>query len=645
MRKKAVLLLIIVLLFGMIFETNNIPVNAEGNEEQKNTDQYDNNSLLARYSTAEIVAMYPEFSEYLASELKQLNTNISVSDFELYKENIGAVYFSVLSENPDIFYVFSTRVSTTANYSTGKILSIRPEYYFDIDEIPSKINEFNEMVNFFLSSVDRSWNDIVKARYLHDMLANYAEYDTKYEEIDDTDYELFKVQMRIYTAYGALVDNNAVCEGFAMAYNYLLSQIGIKSYYIQSIKNHHAWNLVQIGNNYYHVDIAHDDPTYDNLGRVNHNNFLKSDNYFRNDGDNEHTNWITNLKANDTSFDNAWWNDVNTVIYRYNGYDYYINQRYTNSVYFALTRRNAVTGEDNYINVLKTRWAVKEIENAFWDKAFSYICADAQYFYYNDTNSVYRVPKGGTNPEKIYTKPLSNTNCIYGIAFKSDGYLYITIKSSPYEKDNIYKIDIAAQNPTYTEAVSDTVPTYASEATAATEPAESSAATEPSSENHTNPWASEAITSPSTQPAVVEPTVIKKRMTLYLKQSTQITLTPKASYKFSSSNKKIAAVTSKGVITAVKAGNAVITAQNSQVIFKLTVVVKNPRLNYTKKTIKRNKSFTLRVVGGSGKITIKASNKRITINRKGKVTGKKKGKSTVTVRVCGLKLKCVVTVK
>ena len=636
MKRKTALLLIVTMLFSVIFSSNYAVVNAaEDEEKHEYTDQYNGDSLLAQYSTAEIAAMYPEFSSYLARELRELKTDISVREFDIRKEDIGAIYFSVVCENPDIFYVFSTRFETTANYGTGKIVSIRPEYFFNLEDIPAKIEQFNQKVDNILKGVTQSWSDIIKARYIHDMLAHYTEYDTKYEEISDSDYDLFRVQMRIYTAYGALVDNNAVCEGYALAYKYLLSRVGVKAYYIQSVKKRHAWNMVQTGGKFYHVDITHDDPTCDNLGRVNHDNFFKSDRWVLNDGDNEHTDWITNLKADDTTFDNAWWNSVNTMIYRSGDYDYYINQVYTSSVYAALTRREISTGAEEVIAELKTRWKVKDIPNAFWERAFSYVTSDGKYFYYNDTTSVYRTLIGGTGIEKVYTKPSSNSNDIYGVAFKSDGQLYATIKENPNVKDVVYKLNITAEEP-------DTNPTNP------TEPQGSTAeTTEPVSENFTQPTtAPEPTTSSATEPASEAVTVIKRSITLYLKHSSKLTITPKVSYTFSSSKKSVATVTISGVITAKKAGKAVITAKGASVIFKITVTVKNPRLNVTKKTIKKKNSFTLKVIGGSGKITYKVGNSKIVkINTKGKVTGKKKGKTTITVTVCGLKLKCKVTVE
>ena len=654
MKIKTALLLVIVLLFGMFFETNAVPVNA-AEEEQEITDQYNSASLLAQYSTSEIIELYPDFCDYLASELRALNTDILVRDYNFTKNNIGAVYFSVLIENPDIFYIFSTRFQITANYDTGIIQSIRPEYYFDIEDIPSKITEFNQKTDYILSGLNSGWNDVTKARYLHDMLAYYAEYDTKYEVINDSDYNIFRMQMRIYSAYGALVDNNAVCEGYAMAYKYLLSKVGIESHYLQNIDKRHAWNIVKIGDKFYHVDITDDDLTYDTLGRVGHDSFLKSDSYFLNDKNTDHNDWVTHVKADSTMFDNAWWNNVNTVIYRHSGYDYYINQNYTGSVYAALTRRNISTGAEEILTVVKTRWYLKDIENAFWERAFSHLAGDGQYFYYNDTNSVYRMKIGETTSKKIYTKPSDNPNDIYGLAFRMNGELYVTIKENPYVKDVFYKLNVQAQpiEPTgFTESATQDItdssqPTQYTEPSATQNTTASGTVTQPTSasQNQSTPQYTEPITAATAKPAKADPIVIRRTISLYIKRTSRITLSPKGVYKYSSSDKNKASVTSSGLIKAKKAGKAVITAKSSSVIFKITINIKNPRLNVKKITIKRKKSFKLKIIGGSGEIIIKPSNKKIKINSKGKVTGVHKGKSTITVRVCGLKLKCRVTVK
>ena len=70
------------------------------------------------------------------------------------------------------------------------------------------------------------------------------------------------------------------------------------------------------------------------------------------------------------------------------------------------------------------------------------------------------------------------------------------------------------------------------------------------------------------------------------------------------------------------------------------------KLNKSKVTLYVGKTTTLKVKGTSKKVTWSSSNKKVaTVNKKGKVTAKKKGTATITAKASGKKYKCKVTVK
>lgn len=60
------------------------------------------------------------------------------------------------------------------------------------------------------------------------------------------------------TAYGALVGNTANSEGFAMAYKALCDALGVDCRVVSGRldKAQHAWNIVSLNGNYYHVDVS-----------------------------------------------------------------------------------------------------------------------------------------------------------------------------------------------------------------------------------------------------------------------------------------------------------------------------------------------------------------------------------------------------
>jgi len=115
---------------------------------------------------------------------------------------------------------------------------------------------------------------------------------------------------------------------------------------------------------------------------------------------------------------------------------------------------------------------------------------------------------------------------------------------------------------------------------------------------------------------------------------------------WSSSNKKVATVNKKGIVTGKKTGTATITAKVGKKKFKCKVTVKNAYLNAEKVTIYKGEDTLLSIKGSKIK-SIKSSNKKvITVKKTGWITAKKAGKATVTVKgKNGKTYKCKVTVK
>lgn len=147
------------------------------------------------------------------------------------------------------------------------------------------------------------------------------------------------------------------------------------------------------------------------------------------------------------------------------------------------------------------------------------------------------------------------------------------------------------------------------------------------------------------KPVVQESVTLNYKASLYVKGTYQIDLSAN-NIAYSSSNEKVATVNSNGKITAIKAGTATIKAVSGNTTANYKITVKNPTLNATKKTLKKGKSFTLKVTGAIGKVKYSTSKKSVaTVTSKGKVTAKKKGKAVISVKANGVTLKCNVTVK
>lgn len=123
---------------------------------------------------------------------------------------------------------------------------------------------------------------------------------------------------------------------------------------------------------------------------------------------------------------------------------------------------------------------------------------------------------------------------------------------------------------------------------------------------------------------------------------------------YTSSNKKVAKVTSRGVITAKKSGTAKITVKSGKKKAVLTVTVPKTATKSisvaSAVSVKKGKTYTLKAkrtpANSEEKITYRSSNKKVaTVTKSGKIKGVKKGTATITVKSGKVTKKVTVTVK
>lgn len=95
--------------------------------------------------------------------------------------------------------------------------------------------------------------DYEKTCLIYDYFTNHVQYDFEH----GSDYDLK------YTAYAALMNGKAVCEGYALLLYRMLNDQGIDSRMI--IGGNHAWNIVKLDEYYYYLD-----STWDNGGSRNY---------------------------------------------------------------------------------------------------------------------------------------------------------------------------------------------------------------------------------------------------------------------------------------------------------------------------------------------------------------------------------------
>lgn len=104
--------------------------------------------------------------------------------------------------------------------------------------------------------IKKSMSTDQKVKAIHDYLATHCNYDSKSASSG--------TMTQAHTAYGCLINKKAVCQGYAAAFNLLLTKCKIPSIAVSGYGNggSHAWNLVKVGSKAYYYDVTWDDPVF-----------------------------------------------------------------------------------------------------------------------------------------------------------------------------------------------------------------------------------------------------------------------------------------------------------------------------------------------------------------------------------------------
>ena len=166
-------------------------------------------------------------------------------------EELTVVYDAYRRDHTEHFWM-GNQYSYTLNPETNIVIEMQPVYVMSAEELDSAKARFNNEISNIIDSMDSTLSDYEKEKYLHDVLASKV----TYVEGDNA-----------HNAYGALVEGEAVCEGYAEALQCLLHAAGIQSIIVlgssvnpaTNTEEGHAWNMVRIDGEYYHTDLTWND--------------------------------------------------------------------------------------------------------------------------------------------------------------------------------------------------------------------------------------------------------------------------------------------------------------------------------------------------------------------------------------------------
>lgn len=134
------------------------------------------------------------------------------------------------------------------------------KYY---DRCQSKIKEIVSKVRSARQPNGEQLTNEQKLKWIHDWLVNSVEYSLAGKKMSKEEPNKVPNYDHLWNEYGAIVDGEAVCQGYAYAFKAIVDELvrqtgaDIECRYVQG--GGHAWNQVKLNGNWYHIDVTWDD--------------------------------------------------------------------------------------------------------------------------------------------------------------------------------------------------------------------------------------------------------------------------------------------------------------------------------------------------------------------------------------------------
>lgn len=360
----------------------------------------------------------------LKNKIESFDTNsdgrtyeIDVSEYGLTKDTYKNAIKGFLYSQPQLVYM-SNNCSVYTKTGTNKITKIKLYLAHDKSTAKSMKKKIDSALATAKKQVSSSMTAEEKALAIHEYLASSVSYDSKMSD------------KHAWDLYGAMVKKKAVCEGYSEAYQYIMQSLGVQTRVATSTNSNHAWNVIKIGDKWYHVDVLFDDTQVP--GGIQHNYFLLSTKTMlketpkRKDYTVRDFSSVKYSNATSTKYENGFWVKSKSKICHYGGYWYYSDKSK-----FKIVKYNYKTKKSKNIAYNKSlRWKVIGSKSSYYTGSYSYLASSSNKLYYTTPTTVHRYDmKSGK--DKTIAKSSYTKGRIYGIKATS-GYVTYLLKAKPY---------------------------------------------------------------------------------------------------------------------------------------------------------------------------------------------------------------------
>ncbi|MEI4831981.1 transglutaminase domain-containing protein [Bacillus sp. FJAT-53711] len=208
-----------------------------------------------------------QFKQQLTAHLNNRETKI-VLPYNTQSSNIQEIlnqlinsYREILKENDYLRNTVGNANFSIRGLPGSYTLTLTMNYLESKEQAQYVAEQAEQIIN---SIITINMDDHEKVKAVHDYVVKLISYDTS---------------LQAHTAYEALTNHSAVCQGYALLTYQLLKEAGLHVRIVEGTGNGqpHAWNLVEIEGKWYHLDTTFDDPVPDVQNRVTYSYFDLTD--------------------------------------------------------------------------------------------------------------------------------------------------------------------------------------------------------------------------------------------------------------------------------------------------------------------------------------------------------------------------------
>lgn len=209
---------------------------------------------------SELNEIYRELYDRIKNYEDSAQLYASVSEDQFW-----TAYYAVLADHPEFFWVGSS-AQISENSLTGQVVSYQLSTTVDPESRDYLRAQLEAAADQCIGQIPSTASDYERIRMVYEHIINTTDYNSASPDNQNIQ--------------SALLNHSSVCAGYSKAFQYILHRMGMFCTYVtgQTMDGgDHGWNIVRIGDQYYHVDVTWGDPVF--VGQMENQSSASAMNY------------------------------------------------------------------------------------------------------------------------------------------------------------------------------------------------------------------------------------------------------------------------------------------------------------------------------------------------------------------------------